>query len=63
MSRLSTAPSTAGYHTLIARVAEGSDASLHLNQSLGFIHIGTLKEVGYKFSRRLDVHILQLMLE
>jgi L-amino acid N-acyltransferase len=52
-----------GYHTLIARVAEGSNASLHLNEEAGFRHVGTLKEVGRKFGRLVDVHILQLMLE
>ena len=51
-----------GYHTLVARVAEGSDESLHLNESAGFVHVGTLKEVGRKFGRLLDVHILQKML-
>lgn len=51
------------YHTLIARVAEGSEASLHLNASFGFVCTGTLKEVGYKFGKYLDVHFLQLMLE
>jgi L-amino acid N-acyltransferase YncA len=50
------------FHTLIARVAEGGDASLHLNESLGFVQVGTLKEVGRKFGRLLDVHILQKML-
>src|SRR4051812_46248745 len=48
-----------GYHTLIARVAEGSHESLHLNESAGFAHVGTLKEVGRKFGKLLDVHILQ----
>jgi phosphinothricin acetyltransferase len=51
-----------GYHSLIARVAEGSEESLHLNESCGFAHVGTLKEVGHKFGRWLDVHILQKML-
>jgi len=51
-----------GFHTLIARVAEGSDASRHLNESLGFVFVGTLREVGRKFGRLLDVHILQKML-
>ena len=50
------------YHTLIARVAEDSRESLHLNESFGFVHVGTLKEVGRKFDRLLDVHILQKML-
>ena len=52
-----------GFHTLIARVADGSEASLHLNECFGFRHVGTLKEVGRKFGRLLDVHVLQLMLE
>ncbi len=48
-----------GFHTLIARVAEGSKESLHLNEAFGFVHVGTLKEVGRKFGKLLDVHILQ----
>lgn len=52
-----------GFHTLIARVAEGSQESLHLNEAVGFQLVGTLKEVGRKFGRLLDVHILQLMLD
>ena len=51
-----------GYHSLIARVAEESTASLHLNQEFGFVMVGTLREVGRKFGRLLDVHILQKML-
>lgn len=50
------------FHTLIARIAEGGDVSLHLNESLGFVQVGTLKEVGRKFGRLVDVHILQKML-
>jgi phosphinothricin acetyltransferase len=52
-----------GYHTLIARVAEGSEASRHLNERAGFVHVGTLREVGRKFGRWLDVDVMQLMLE
>jgi L-amino acid N-acyltransferase YncA len=51
------------FHTLIARVTDGSAESLHLNESTGFAHIGTLKEVGRKFGKLLDVHILQKMLD
>lgn len=50
------------FHTLIARITEGGDVSLHLNDSFGFVHVGTLKEVGRKFGRLLDVHILQKIL-
>jgi phosphinothricin acetyltransferase len=51
-----------GFHSLIARVAEGSRESIRLNESAGFVHVGTLKEVGCKFGRRLDVHIMQKIL-
>ena len=50
-------------HTLLAQVAEGSEESLHLNESFGFVPVGTLKEVGRKFGRLLDVHLLQLILD
>ena len=52
-----------GFHTLIARVAEGSNESVHLNERAGFVHVGTLREVGRKFGILLDVHILQKMLD
>lgn len=51
------------YHSLIARIAEGSNESLRLNASAGFVRVGTLKEVGRKFGRLLDVHIMQKMLD
>jgi phosphinothricin acetyltransferase len=51
------------FHTIIARVAEGSTESIHLNESVGFAHVGTLKEVGRKFGRILDVHIYQKLLD
>lgn len=52
-----------GFHTLIARVAEESRESIHLNESCGFFHVGMLKEVGRKFGKRLGVHIMQKMLK
>jgi phosphinothricin acetyltransferase len=52
-----------GFHSLIAQVAQGSEESLHLNESFGFVHVGTLKEVGRKFGKMLDVHILQKILD
>lgn len=52
-----------GHHALIALVAEGSEESLHLNESHGFVLVGTLKEVGRKFGRFLNVHIMQKILD
>lgn len=51
-----------GFHTLAARIAEGSEASIRLHAAEGFVAVGILREVGRKFDRFLDVHIMQLML-
>ena len=51
------------YHTLIARIAGESDVSLYLHEKYNFIQVGILKEVGKKFGKRLDVHIMQKMLD
>ena len=48
-----------GLHTVIARIAEGNEVSIHLAESLGFEHIGTMKEVGQKFGKILDVYLMQ----
>jgi phosphinothricin acetyltransferase len=53
----------AGLHTVVGRIAEGNDASLRLVESSGFSHIGIMRQVGVKFGRRLDVHLVQLMLD
>jgi L-amino acid N-acyltransferase YncA len=36
---------------------------MHLNESMAFVHIGMLKEVGRKFNRLIGVHILQKLLD
>jgi len=51
--------SRVGLHTIIARIAEGNEISIHLFESFGFNHIGILKEVGRKFGKLLDVHLMQ----
>jgi phosphinothricin acetyltransferase len=49
----------AGLHTIISRITEGNESSLHLHKSEGFNYIGIMKEVGFKFGKRFDVHIMQ----
>ena len=53
----------AGLHTLIGRIADGNDASLRLVESVGFRHIGVMRECGRKFGRLLDVHLVQYIYE
>ncbi|MBK1878319.1 GNAT family N-acetyltransferase [Pelagicoccus mobilis] len=51
-----------GHHQMLGLIDAQNEASIHLHQSIGFQHAGTLKEVGYKFERWLDVEIYQLPL-
>jgi phosphinothricin acetyltransferase len=51
----------ANFHTLIGQVVRGNDVSVHLLKSFGFKKVGTLREVGYKFEKYLDVEVLQLI--
>jgi phosphinothricin acetyltransferase len=49
----------AGLHAVLARITEGNDASIYLHESVGFSHVGLMKEVGFKFGKRLDVYLMQ----
>ncbi len=49
----------AGLHTVIARIAQGSEISIRLHESVGFGHVGVMKEVGRKFGKLLDVYLMQ----
>ena len=48
-----------GLHTIIARITEGNQESIRLHERYGFHQIGIMKEVGWKFNKRLDVYLLQ----
>ncbi len=48
-----------GLHTVVARIAESNEISVRLHEAFGFEHIGTMKEVGRKFGKLLDVYLMQ----
>lgn len=48
-------------HTVVSVITGENDASIRLHQEFGFTDCGTLREVGEKFGRRLDIVNLQLM--
>ncbi|MES2428756.1 MAG: N-acetyltransferase family protein [Bacteroidota bacterium] len=52
----------AGLHALIAGIDSDNEISINLHKSLGFIQVGYIKEVGFKFGRWLDVVFLELLL-
>jgi len=49
----------AGLHSIIAKITSGNNISIELHKSVGFKIIGVMKEVGYKFGKRLDVYLMQ----
>jgi len=52
----------AGLHTVLSRIEESNEASLHLHRAYGFETVGTMREVGVKFGRLLNVVLMQKML-
>jgi len=53
----------AGLHTLISRIAEGNEASVRLCEAIGFTPAGVMHEAGYKFGKRLDVYLMEMVLQ
>ena len=52
-----------GLHAVIGAIDAENAGSIGLHEKLGFKHVGTLPEVGFKFGRWLDVAFYQLTLE
>lgn len=48
-------------HTVISVITGGNEASIKLHKEFGFTHCGTMREVGEKFGRLLDIDNFQLM--
>jgi len=51
-----------GFHSVVARIVGGHDASIALHDKCGFEQVGCEREVGRKFGRWLDVVLMQKML-
>jgi phosphinothricin acetyltransferase len=51
-----------GVHTAVALVAQPNPASVALHKACGFEHVGTMREVGFKFNQWVDVEWYQKML-
>jgi phosphinothricin acetyltransferase len=51
-----------GHHTIIGGTCTEQAASLALQEALGFVPVGCLKQVGFKFGRWLDVVYTQFLL-
>jgi phosphinothricin acetyltransferase len=62
LGELMTLAAQHGFHTVIARIVGGHDASIGLHQRHGFEVVGTEREVGRKFGKWLDVVVMQRLL-
>lgn len=63
LGRLIEAARSTGCRTIVASVAADNAAGLRLHQSLGFEVVGTLKDAAYKFSRWMDITLVQRSLD
>ena len=59
MKRIIEEGEKAGIHVVLARITQGNEKSIYLHKSVGFEHVGIMKEVGLKFGKRLDVYLMQ----
>lgn len=51
-----------GLHAVMGGIDATNAASIALHERLGFEHVGTLPQVGFKFGRWLDLALYQLLL-
>jgi len=52
-----------GHHAVVSQIVHENEASLKMASRLGFEHAGTLREVGRKFDRWLDLVLMELVLD
>lgn len=52
----------AGKHVMVAGIGLPNDASVALHAALGFVDCGVIREIGWKFDRRLDLGMMQKFL-
>ncbi|MFI7009456.1 GNAT family N-acetyltransferase [Streptomyces sp. NPDC050145] len=63
LSALIASARAADLHVMIAGIEAGNAASIRLHERHGFEHAGTVREVGRKFDRWLDLTLMRLPLD
>jgi L-amino acid N-acyltransferase YncA len=51
-----------GRHVMMAGIGLPNDPSVKLHESLGFVEVGRLREIGWKFDQWLDLLLMHKML-
>ena len=62
MQRLIESATEQQLHTLIGGIDAENARSIAFHEQLGFVHVGTIKQAGFKFGRWLDLAFYQLLL-
>ena len=62
MAELVELATARGFHTMVARISGGHEASIRLHEAAGFVTVGVEREVGRKFGNWLDAVVMQRML-
>lgn len=52
-----------GKHVLVGGIDADNDASIRLHEQLGFVRVAHMPEVGFKWGRRLDLVMMQIVLD
>lgn len=63
MQALMAAARTRDVHAMVGAIDATNAGSIALHQRLGFQHVGTLPQVGFKFGRWLDLAFYQVLLD
>lgn len=64
LDALMDAAVAAGFRRMAAVIGDGENAaSIRLHAAAGFTHAGRLRQIGYKFGRRLDVVLMERALQ
>ena len=63
MQALMAAAKEQDLHAMVGAIDANNAGSIALHERLGFKHVGTLPQVGFKFGRWLDLAFYQLLLE
>lgn len=63
MQELIAAARQRDVHSMIGGIDATNTGSIALHERLGFKHVGTLPQVGFKFGRWLDLAFYQLLME
>jgi L-amino acid N-acyltransferase len=51
------------FHTMIAGIDALNTGSIEFHRKLGFVEVGTFREVGYKFNKWLDLVFMQYFID